>query len=513
MSLHPRIALFTSLLASFVALWLVISFALAAVSDAATMPIALQNGQTSSAQLPLDNPIIINELMPLVGQGNYQWVELFNNSASLFLPLVIGTEGQAEMAAQGYTRTAAGTIVSNLAGWQIATGSGATYTFPASLPNLPPQTYVLIFFDGLGETANEYDLSDGVITLHTPSGLINSFGPVDQLSLFSSATHTTTTLVDFVAYGDFPNGAAALAIEAGQWPADSFTGPTTQSPGIDALVSGGSLGRYPLSKSNTPEEWTIYKPGESTPGAANRAPAPYFRTPFDGAITFAGDVVFGWSHVPDAVSYQFQIAQEPTFASPEVSVVLSDTVYTAALTTTADVSRTFYFRAQSLQADGSRSDWSVVNQVTVIPMPIETSAIGASKVLNVKPQLQHKDTRMMCLDGDPETGIHRWDSAHEADGDLVVGDSPPRRGNPHGDWYCTRASISMIADYYGSKLSQDRISYYAYGGGAPEGDMGHGIGLWPNQTCTWGGGKNVMWWAMNNAAGDCARGKPTFAQV
>ena len=102
---------------------------------------------------------------------------------------------------------------------------------------------------------------------------------------------------------------------------------------------------------------------------------------------------------------------------------------------------------------------------------------------------------MLCLDGDPELGISRWDSAHEADADLIVGNGAPRRGNPHGDWYCTRASISMIADYYGSNLSQDRISFYAYGGGVPEGDLGHGVGLWPNQGCTQGGGKNVMWWS------------------
>ncbi|MBI3960602.1 MAG: hypothetical protein HY328_17465, partial [Chloroflexi bacterium] len=512
MSLRSRFAVLASLSALLIALWLVLSSMLAVATDASGRA-AAPTSQTSAAALPLDSPIVINELMPLVQQGKFQWVELFNNSASLFLPLVSGAETEGEQAASGYARNAAGATVGNLSGWQISAGSGAIYTFPDGLPTLPPQTFVLVYFDGLGETANEYDLSDGVITLHTPSGMVNSFGPVDQISLFSSAVHTTTTLVDFVAYGDFPNGGAALAVEAGQWPPDTFTGPTTQSPGGDVLVTGGSLGRYPLTKSGGAEEWTIYKPGESTPGAANRAPAPYFRTPFDGAITFAGEVAFGWSHVPDAASYQFQIAEEATFAAPTLNVAISDTVYTAVLTTTLELSRTYYFRAQSLQNDDSQSDWSVVNSVTVIPMPVEPSAVAASRVLNVTPQLQHKDTRMMCLDGDPEFGIHRWDSAHEADGDLVVGNGAPRRGNPHGDWYCTRASISMIADFYGSKLSQDRISYYAYGGGAPEGDLGHGIGLWPNQGCTQGGGKNVMWWAMNNGAGVCARGKPTFAQV
>ncbi|MCB0114354.1 MAG: hypothetical protein KDD84_09700, partial [Caldilineaceae bacterium] len=209
----------------------------------------------------------------------------------------------------------------------------------------------------------------------------------------------------------------------------------------------------------------------------------------------------------------FQVAEDGAFSAPSVNVVISNTIYTAELTTTVEISRTYYARSRSIQVDGSQSDWSAPVAVTVIPMPPEAAATSAGKVLGVTPQLQHKDTRMLCLDGDPEFGIYRWDSAHEIDGDLIVGDASPVRGSPHDDWYCTRASISMIADYHGSKLSQDRISYYAYGGGVPEGDLGHGIGLWPNQGCTQGGGKNVMWWAMNDATGVCARGKPSFAAV
>jgi hypothetical protein len=83
MSPHPRFAPFASLFIPFAVLLFVIALTLATSSGTLT---AAPDGQTSAPLLPLDSPIIINEMMPLVKQGEFQWVELFNNSASLFLP-------------------------------------------------------------------------------------------------------------------------------------------------------------------------------------------------------------------------------------------------------------------------------------------------------------------------------------------------------------------------------------------------------------------------------------------
>ena len=56
-----------------------------------------------------------------------------------------------------------------------------------------------------------------------------------------------------------------------------------------------------------------------------------------------------------------------------------------------------------------------------------------------------------------------WDAPH------------PTTGAPtaHGSNYCERASISMLASYYGGQLSQDRIAYEDYQGTSNE--LGHGL--------------------------------------
>lgn len=236
-------------------------------------------GPSSTAALSPYFPVVINEVMPLPVEGESAWVELFINTAATFLPFISNNELSASQATESGNGDDIASPANNLAGWQIGDGDGNFYTFPADLPGLPPQTYVLIHFDGKGEEANDYDASDGRIELHTPPTLVDIFDAVDQVALFSSSVQTTTTLADFVAYGDFPEARANLAVQAGEWPPDTFAAPTTQIPGGDVLIPGGSFGRYPIADTNGAEEWTIYKPGETTPGAANRAPAPYFRTP------------------------------------------------------------------------------------------------------------------------------------------------------------------------------------------------------------------------------------------
>jgi hypothetical protein len=113
---------------------------------------------------------------------------------------------------------------------------------------------------------------------------------------------------------------------------------------------------------------------------------------------------------------------------------------------------------------------------------------------------QHKNSRMLCVDGHKRTGSDRWDSAHEDDGDWEVGNGKAQRTKKHDEWYCTRASIAMIVDYQGGALSQDRISYHEYDSSSPEGELGHGRGMWPDELCTWDwgavGDNDLFTWAM-----------------
>ena len=216
-----------------------------------------------------------------------------------------------------------------------------------------------------------------------------------------------------------------------------------------------------------------------------------------------------------AIGYHFQVALTTTFDSPTISEVLTATVFIPA--TDLD-DGTYYYRIRAERADGSFSAYSSVGEVTIFTVEggggVEIQVIN---LLGVTPQLQHKDSLMLCFDGQHRTGQDRWDSAHEDDGDWEVGNGNPLRSNAHDNNYCTCASISVIVDYHGGSLSQDRISYYKYDGGPPEGDLGHGLGLWPDELCTWGtgtaGDDDVFTWAMNGGTIDCGQGKPTFTQV
>ncbi len=59
-------------------------------------------------------------------------------------------------------------------GWRLGR-AGQWYFFPSDMPPVPLGANVKVYFDGLGEEANDYNFSDGVAELHTPAGLTNVF--------------------------------------------------------------------------------------------------------------------------------------------------------------------------------------------------------------------------------------------------------------------------------------------------------------------------------------------------
>jgi len=449
----------------------------------------------------------INEVMFYPDAGDSEWVELKNDSSSAI----------------------------NIRGLGVTDEDGNWYRIPDALPDVPAGAFVVVIFDGLGSGSDDYDFSDNVATLHTPTGLVDIFeDEADQCALYSVSRFiylplilknytgpippqpTPSTgvfappIVAFVAWGGPAEGDDDAAVAAGLWPDEAYIG-STQMPGNEAVLAGGSVGLYPGQLTGSPSDWVVYLPRQTSQGLENPPPSPYFRNPPDGITTTDHQIAFGWSNVVGAESYRLEVDDDPGFGSPELAVEVAESTY---VPPTPFPDGTFHFRVKALYAVGE-SGWSPVGQVTFITVGGAEMAEGmvAQALLGVTPKLQHKDTRMLCLDGHNETGQHRWDSAHENDGDWTVGNGTPIRGCRHDDNYCTRASISMIVAYHGGDLSQDRISYYEYGGGAPEGDLGCGIGLWPNEHSTWGTGKNVFDWAMNGNAVTSSRGKPTFAQV
>jgi formylglycine-generating enzyme required for sulfatase activity len=467
---------------------------------------------TAAVQIEAEAGIRINEVMYNPAAGGYEWVELWNAGSTAF----------------------------SLTGHGLTDEDDNWYWLPAALPPVPPGAFVVVLFDGLGSGSDDYDFGDNVATLHSPPGLVSIFeDDGDQCALryrpnrqvylplvlrghslaatqakaAAVATQVGATglsIVGFVAWGAPPGDDGQDAFRAGLWPPETYVG-TAQAPGGVDLQPGGSLGLRFGDSTGIPDDWAIYAPGEATQGQANAVPGPLFHNPPDGASVCDHQLTFGWDG-RDAASFHFELDDDPAFASPEFSV---DTAETTTQPPAPLPDGTFYYHVKAVDPSGAESDYSPTSQVTFIDCSggLEGTPAAPVVLLSVTPLLQHKDTHMLNLDGDPETGRGRWDSAHETDADWIVGNGAPVRATKLDTSYCTRAAMAMIVAYHTGHLSQDRISYEEYGGGDPWGDLGHGIGMWPNSLKLHGTGKNVFDWAMNGADVISSRGEPTFDDV
>lgn len=452
--------------------------------------------------------ILLSEVMPYPPAGGRDWVEMRNYDIAPH----------------------------SLRGHSIRDEDGAIYRIPAALPNVPPGALVVVIFDGLGSGSNDTNFGDGVATLHSPPGMVDILEDNgDQVALYrtSHALYLPVSysgysspvppiprpdrlippkfVLSFVAWGIDPSGDENAAAAAGVWPLETYID-TAPEPGGDPLQRGGTIGRMPGRYNGSPSDWAIYRPGERTQGVTNTLAAPFLRNPSNGIATCARRMTFGWETVQRIDGYRFQVDDNANFSSPLINSTVSESVYTP----NADMPLgTLYFRVKALGGTNGESAFSPANSVTILDCAslLAESGPQANVLLNVTPKLQHKDTHTLNLDGDPQTGQARWDSSHETDGDWIVGNGTPVRASALDNMYCTRASISMLVAYQGGNLSQDNISYFYYGEGAPEGDLGHGKGMWPNGNLTAGTGKKAFDWAMNGQAVTSSRGKPTFAQI
>jgi len=161
----------------------------------------------------------------------------------------------------------------------------------------------------------------------------------------------------------------------------------------------------------------------------------------------------------------------------------------------------YYWRVKTIFATGE-SQWLPGSEIHSLTLSDENQLFApmdiSRRVLGIAWQLQHKDTNMLCLDGDNEEGDFAWDTPHVD------------RGN-HGNFYCVRAAISMMASYYGGTLSQDRISYEIFKDvdPGPELDLGHGRGVAapPDPIET-----DILSWAVGEAI-PVQVGKPDFQDI
>ena len=367
---------------------------------------------------------------------------------------------------------------------------GNWYRIPAALPDVPAGAFIVVLFDGQGAASDDLDFGDNRATLHSPPGMTNIFEDgADQVALYRSAPYSvylplvlsssggspapadgipTSNVVSFVAWGGDPGSDAAGAIIAGVWSEGQYKdlgviGEETVQP----VLPGHSLGLVPGGVPGLPNEWAHYQESEVTQGHENLVPglpaldAPSAET-MDSA-TFA----IGWPGIEGATGYHFQMDNDSGFGSPEYDLKLDSPSFVPG----SPVPDGKYYWRVAVERDGQTSGWSTPTEVNSMTLPAlsiagtvaepdQTAApYTAAKRLGIIWQLQRKDTKMVCRDGDNETAEVGDDRTKNAPWDAPHSETERK---DHGINYCERASVSMLASYYGGRLSQDRIAYHDY---------------------------------------------------
>jgi hypothetical protein len=443
------------------------------------------------------NGVHINEVMFHPDVGSYEWVELKNSSTS---PI-------------------------NISSFSLTDEDGNWYNIPDALPGVPAGAFVVVIFDGAGSGSDDYDFADNVATLHTGINLENIFeDDVDQLALYTivNLSHVylpfictscsswnphvpgppsdfpASHLIDFVAWGAAPQDDAHEANLAGFWSPEQYVS-LARGLGLESsdvmLMPEETIGLLSNSESSHPEDWILFQAAEVTQGSENTFPSISWYYPDAGATIDGNTFTISWNTVPGATGYRFQLDDNSDFSSPFADTTLIEPVYMPASSISDGA---YYWRVKVLFSGGSESLWSSGTEVNslILPPPISSTpgmTILAYKTLGITWQLQHKDTNMLCLDGDSETGNEAWNLPHAVRG-------------IHGRNYCARASVAMLASFYGGNLSQDRITYELFKGGGPDGDLGHDVPV------SYAQADSAVNWALGMSISR-QNGKPTFAQI
>ena len=412
--------------------------------------------------------VLINEVMFYPSEGNYEWVELKN----------IGP----------------GSI--DISGYTLTDEDDNWYEIPDALPQVPEGAFVVIVFDGFGATLDDYDFSDNVSFLHSQAGLVDIFeDDSDQVSVYESPNKIFLPIINngtsskilslpnpqtnilipfsddiiaFVAWGEPPLDDSNNAESKGLW-FNSWFVSLSIGLGVENPIGQKdySIGLIPYSQQAFLDNWELYQPLTTTQGSENIVPIIAWYYPADGALVDSDTLSIIWNSIDQAKNYHFQMDDTEDFISPIIDVNLSDPSYVSSSPLANGV---YYWRVQVTVSD-IVSSWSPVHSIETVSLTsllsdanTTSGVIQIEVLLPITWQLQHKDTNMLCLDGDAEFGSNAWDSEHGSRG-------------THGNMYCARATMAMMASYYGSNLSQDRISYEIFGEGRPEGDLGHNVGV------------------------------------
>ncbi len=481
--------------------------------------------QVSTSQAPVwasssaTMPVMLNEVMPKPETSSGAWIEIMVGVKPhrIFMPVMF-LDGQG----QSFSSRVQALPTINLAGWQVSNEQGQVYTLPQQLHSVPNNTMILIIYDGKGEKADDYDPSDGLLVLHTPEGVLDSFPDrMGQVALYRPGSLSIETIVDFVAWGGFDPKSGQRAVAAGVWPrgqAVSFENGFGDISEEDLLERNESIGRFPGASGYGAALWANYPAGSATPGRPNNVPPITFVTPEHGARVDKSTLALSWRASSGASGYQFQFHNKPDFIDPIIDVFVETTYYKPVVPLTSGV---YYWRVQPFGL-GVTSGWVGPFRIEVVDSAVRGANVSAEKVLGIARVRQNKDSYLLGLDGAPEgdpttnTPEDAWDSPAPCTMPPCADDTKYL----HGNQYCVRASIRMMASYYngGGVLSMDRISYHVLeewsgntrpgaNDGIPDNDLGFNRGMYyPDEE------DEGISWALQTTI-NTPGGKPTFAQI
>ncbi len=440
--------------------------------------------------------ILINEVMFNHSEGSCEWVELKNIGPGAL----------------------------DISGYSLTDEDDNWYEIPDGLPPVPEGAFVVIVFDGVGSGSDDFDFSDNAAYLHSQTGLIDIFEDEgDQVSIYETpnqvylpiimggsskqassitlqsrvASPFTDDVVAFVAWGVPPLDDAYNAETKGLWTSSWFVS-LSIGLGVENLINDEdfSIGLLPNSQQAFLNDWELYQPSIVTIGFENQSPIISWFYPADGALVDSDTLSVSWNAIDQASNYHFQLDDSDDFSTPVVDVNLSEPSY---ISTVPLADGVYYWRVQVTVVDVT-SNWSPIHSIETLSLSTLISSgnnhsevVQTEVLLPISWQLQHKDTNMLCLDGDSETGSNAWDSEHGSRGE-------------HGNMYCARATMAMMASYYESDLSQDRISFEIFKAGGPEGDLGHNIGVSAEQI------DQIVNWSLGLTV-PRQTGKPTFDEI
>lgn len=215
--------------------------------------------------------VVINEVMvdPVGTDTGSEWIELYNPSNEA-------------VALLNYDLYAAGTY----------------YTFGDF--TLDSGTFVVIHINSSGLNT-VIDLYQG-----TSNNMSNISGTI---ALFKNSNHISSTIIDFIRYGNTATTWQSAAVTAGIWANNDY---------IPVTGEGNSMGRLPNGHdTNVSIDWTNFvspTPGQENSISEIKEPdVPDYISPDDNQkFTLSQKIIFSWTE-EEGVDYEYQIAKDENF--------------------------------------------------------------------------------------------------------------------------------------------------------------------------------------------------------